>query len=126
MVQTDTSQLSAETADWRQILRNYRNEFNECKKLLQNSCNEKLTKQQFQEVEHFHNQFHIQLINIHDVKQKIKTHEKKVQLELTGNNHLKEQTYSEHERLLDEFITLENTLQNLREDFKNFINSTSS
>ncbi len=126
MVQTDTSQLSAETADWRQILRNYRNEFNECKKLLQNSCNEKLTKQQFQEVEHFHNQFHIQLINIHDVKQKIKSHEKKVQLELTCNNHLKEQTYSEHERLLDELITLENTLQNLREDFKNFINSTSS
>ena len=105
MVQTDISQLSAETADWRQILRNYRDEFSECKKLLQNSCKQSLSKEQFQDVEHFHNQFHIQLINIHDVKQKIKTHERRVQLEQSGNDQLAEETYAEHERLLEEFIS---------------------
>ena len=123
MVQTDIPQLSAETADWRQTLRNYRNEFTEDKKLLQNSC-KTLTKQQFQDVEHFHNQFHIQLINIHDLKQKIKAHERQVQSEFSSNNHLKEQTYGEHERLLDEFIILDNTLQGLRDEFKKFISST--
>jgi chromosome segregation ATPase len=123
MVQTDIPQLSAETADWRQTLRNYRNEFTEDKKLLQNSC-KTLTKQQFQDVEHFHNQFHIQLINIHDLKQKIKAHERQVQSEFSSNNHLKEQTYGEHERLLEEFIILDNTLQGLRDEFKKFISST--
>lgn len=123
MVQTDIPQLSAETADWRQTLRNYRNEFTEDKKLLQNSC-KTLTKQQFQDVEHLHNQFHIQLINIHDLKQKIKAHERKVQSEFSSNNHLKEQTYGEHERLLEEFIILDNTLQGLRDEFKKFISST--
>jgi hypothetical protein len=123
MVQTDIPQLSAETADWRQTLRNYRDEFTEDKKLLQNSC-KTLTKQQFQDVEHFHNQFHIQLINIHDLKQKIKAHERKMQSEFASEKHLKEETYVEHERLLEEFIILENTLQGLRDEFKKFINST--
>lgn len=124
MVQTDISQLTAETAEWRQILRNYRDEFSECKKLLQDICNRKLSRNQLQDVEHFQNQFDIQLVNIHDVKHHIKTHERKIQFELSGNEQVTEQSYTEHERLLDEFLTLENTLQELRDEFKNFISGT--
>jgi chromosome segregation ATPase len=125
MVQTDISQLNAETADWRQILRNYRDEFSECKRLLQDNCKQPLSKDQLRDVEHFHNQFHIQLINIHDVKQEIKNHERTVQYELSKSDNISDKTYEEHERLLNEFLSLENTLQEVRGSFNNFINATS-
>ncbi|MDB5197931.1 MAG: hypothetical protein JWP88_2302, partial [Flaviaesturariibacter sp.] len=94
MVQTDISQLTSETAQWRQILRNYRDEFSECKKLLSDNCKQTLSKDQLREVEHFDNQFHIQLINIHDVKQEIKQHERKVTFELGQNDFVTGDTYA--------------------------------
>lgn len=120
MVQTEISQLSAECTDWRQILRNYREEFQSCEKALLEMCRKSLTKDHLTQVEHFQNQFDIQLKNIHDLKQIIKIHDRKVQLETSG-----EEVYTEHENLLNEFLSLENTLQDLREEFKNFINNTS-
>jgi hypothetical protein len=123
MVQTDISQLSSETAEWRQILRSYRDEFQDCKKLLEQSCR-KLERTQLLELEHFDNQFHIQLINIHDLKQEIKQHDRKVQFELSKNDYVTGDTFSDHEKLLDEFLNLENTLQQLRNEFRDFINAT--
>lgn len=122
MVQTDVSQLSAECSEWRQILRNYRDALQENKKALQETCRNTLSKNQLQEVEHYDNQFHIQLINIHDVKQSIKNHERKIQLE--GEN-ISDVTYAEHENLLNEFLSLESTLQELRNDFNQFISKIS-
>ena len=124
MVLTDVSQLSAECQEWRQILRNYREEFNDCKKALQEVCRKTLSKDQLLEVEHFDNQFHIQLINIHDLKQSVKNHERKIKFETARGAEASEATFAYHEDLLDQFLMLENTLQQLREDFKNFINAT--
>jgi hypothetical protein len=125
MVQTDISQLSAECQEWRQILRNYRDELQEFKKLLQHTCQKELKKEQLQDVEHFDNQFHIQLINIHDLKQFIKAHERKLEIESSSGESLGEETYTEHEELLDQFLNLENTLQELRNEYKNFISAIS-
>ena len=122
MVQTDISQLSAECTEWRQVLRNYREELQECKKVLQQTCKNTLSKDQLQEVEHFDNQFHIQLINIHDLKQLIKSHERKIQFEAEN---ISDTAYAEHENLLSEFLGLESTLQELRSDFKGFVSKTS-
>jgi hypothetical protein len=122
MVQTDISQLSAECTEWRQILRNYRNELQDYKKLLQEICRNSLSKDQLQAVEHYDNQFHIQLINIHDVKHSIKSHERKLQLE---EENVSDDTYAEHEHLLSDFLNLEGTLQELRNDFKQFISKIS-
>lgn len=124
MVQTDVSQLSAETKDWRQILRNYRDELQLSKKSLQEICRKSLSKDQLLEVEHFDNQFHIQLINIHDVKQMIKAHDRKIELESSSGETISEETYTEHEELLNEFLSLENTLQELRTEFNKFISDT--
>lgn len=124
MVQTDISQLATEAAEWHQILRNYREEFQLSKQSLEEICRKELNKNHLQELEHFDNQFHIQLINIHDVKQKIKLHERKVQFE-SGNGDISEKTYSDHEVLLDQFLNLENRLQELREEFRNFVSATS-
>ena len=121
MVQTDISQLSAECTDWRQILRNYREEFHHCQKALQQTCKNSLTKDQLLEVEHFNNQFHIQLINIHDLKQLIKQHERTIQ---ANGDQIFERTYADHEHLLSDFLSLENTLQELRLEFNDFVNKT--
>ena len=124
MVQTDISQLSSECTEWRQILRNYKDEISTSKRSLEEICRKSLSKDQLQEIEHFDNQFHIQLINIHDLKQSIKNHERKFQME-SANGDFTEETYGYHEALLDQFLNLENTLQELRNDFKNFISATS-
>ena len=124
MVQTDVSQLSAECQEWRQILRNYRDEFQLSRKSLQEICRKSLSKDQLLELEHFDNQFHIQLINIHDVKQLIKIHEKRIGIESSNGEHLSEEIYTKHEEILNEFLGLENTLQELRIEFNNFISAT--
>jgi hypothetical protein len=123
MVQTEISQLSAECQEWLQILRNYREEFQLSKKTLQDTCKKSLSKDQLIQVEHFDNQFHIQLINIHDLKHSIKTHERKIDLESSGGD-IAEDSYKIHEGLLNEFLTLENSLQELRSDFSHFISDT--
>lgn len=119
MVQTDNGQLATEAAEWRQILRTYKTEFNDCQKALEDLCKLKLSKDELLAVEHFQNLFHIHLINIHDVKQRIKRHENRMQLELAGGNG--NYLQQEHENLLEDFIVLENALQQLREDFSSFI-----
>lgn len=123
MVQTDISQLSAECHEWRQILRNYREEFQLSKKSLPEICKKSLSKDQLVNVEHFDNQFHIQLINIHDLKHSIKAHERQIESESSGGD-ITDATYRVHEELLNEFLSLENSLQELRTDFSNFISAT--
>ena len=124
MVQTDVSQLTAECKDWLQILRNYRDEFQTSKKSLQEICRKDLSKNQLLEVEHFDNQFHIQLINVHDLKHSIKIHERRIEQESFSGD-VSEDSYTLHEELLNEFLSLESTLQELRNEFKTFISATS-
>ncbi len=124
MVQTDVSQLTTECNEWLQILRNYREEFQTSKKSLQEICGKTLSKKQLLDVEHFDNQFHIQLINIHDLKHSIKVHEKRIEHE-SASGEIAEQNFTLHEELLTEFLSLENTLQELRNEFKAFISASS-
>jgi hypothetical protein len=123
MVQTEVSQLSAECQEWRQILRNYRDEFQQSKRSLQEICRKDLSKDQLMSIEHFDNQFHIQLINIHDVKHTIKSHERTIEIESSSGD-VSDDTYKAHEELLNEFLSLENSFQELRNEFGNFINAT--
>src|SRR5688572_4025426 len=122
MVQVDISQLSGECNTWRDKLRQYREEFQKDEAQLQKVASQQLSKEQLQDVEHLHNQFHIQLINIHDLKQAIKAHDRKMNFEKnTFNGHVNEDSLTGHERLLDEYQTLEQTLQDLRNEFAEFL-----
>ena len=67
MVTTDISQLAAECNTWRSNLRKYREDFTQCKHRLQEVASRQIPKNLLQDIEHYHNQFHIQLINIHDL-----------------------------------------------------------
>ncbi|MBL0152698.1 MAG: hypothetical protein IPP93_04125 [Chitinophagaceae bacterium] len=125
MVQTDISQISGECNTWREKLRNYREEFTLDENRLRQVAGQTLSKEQLQDVEHLHNQFHIQLINIHDLKQAIKNHDRQVNLELTGNNSISEDSLAKHESLHTELQSLEQTLGDLRSEFNQFLQRTS-
>jgi hypothetical protein len=125
MVTVDISQLSGECNTWRDSLRSCRDDLNQLKKQLQQMAAQNLTRDQLHDVEHYHNQFHIQLINVHDLKQSIKSHDRRVQFETTANGGLlTEDTIAEHERLFEEFQSLDSTIRNLREEFGDFIHRT--
>ena len=126
MVQVDISQLSGECNVWREKLRNYREEFSNDEATLRQVAGQPLSKEQLQQVEHLHNQFHIQLINIHDLKQSIKAHDRKINFEkIAFNGSANEESYSNHESLLEEYQSLEQTLQELRNEFNDFLKRTS-
>jgi benzoyl-CoA reductase/2-hydroxyglutaryl-CoA dehydratase subunit BcrC/BadD/HgdB len=125
MVQVDISQLSTECNVLREKLRNYREEFTQDESKLRQVAGQELTKDQLQDVEHLHNQFHIQLINIHDIKQSIKAHDRKINFEKAAfNGHANEDSLSAHEKLVEEYRQLEQTLVGLRSEFSNFLQRT--
>lgn len=126
MVQVETSQLTGECNSWREKLRQYRDEFSKDKTKLQDSASRTLSKDQLQQVEHLHNQFHIQLINIHDLKHAIKSHDQKVRYEINVNSgRLNNETMAEHENLLDQYQNLESMLLELRDEFDEYLSRTS-
>jgi hypothetical protein len=125
MVQVDISQLSGECNTWREQLRRYRNEFNQDEAQLRQVASQQLSKDQLHDVEHLHNQFHIQLINIHDLKQAIKLHDRKMNFEMdSSNGSINEESLAKHESLFNEYQHLEQTLNDLRGEFANFLKRT--
>src|SRR5688500_1655075 len=126
MVTVDISQLSGECNTWRESLRSYRQDLNQLNKQLQQTAGQNLSKDLLHDVEHYHKQFHIQLINVHDLKQSIKAHDRRVQFETANNSgQITEDTIAEHEKLFDEYQSLDSTIKNLRDEFGYFVNRTS-
>lgn len=122
MVSLDSTQLNRECSSWREQLRSYRNEMGQLRDQLQLMASKQKDKEVLTEVEHYHNQFYIQQINIHDLKQAIKNHDRKLQSELTAaDGHFSEETLHEHEDLHSQFESLISTLTELKNDFNNFI-----
>ncbi len=122
MVTTDVAQLAGECNAWRDTLRSRRNEFTHLKARLQEVAGRQTHRDVLLEVEHLYNQFHIQLINIHDLKQSVKFHERKVRMETTSpEGQVSDETLAEHENLFDSFQHLEQTLQEVSEEFEHFV-----
>ena len=124
MVQVEISQLAAECNSWRETLRGYREEFANDRIRLQDSLRHSLSKDLLQNVEHLQNQFHIQLINIHDLKQAVKNHQRTMEMELSVNKgQLREETLAMHENLYDRFGQQEAMLLELRGEFNCFLDA---
>jgi len=123
MVQTDISQFTRECNDWRETLRSYRDELHQMQNSLQKAVNHPLSKDEQTELEHLQNQLHIQLINVHDLKQAVKKHDRKLTHEVAGNNdeNFSENISAYHESLFENYQSLENTLGELRSDLKHFV-----
>lgn len=116
---TDVAQLSQECNAWRESLRAFRDLFTHLKQDLQHQARLHRQKEDLLQVEHFDNQFHIQLINIHDLKQQIKHHDRKLTL-AAADSGITDSLVTEHESLHGSFADLELTLQDIREDFARF------
>jgi hypothetical protein len=122
MVQVDISQLSTECNAWREHLRICREEFTQDESKLREVAGQALSKDQLKNVEHLHNQFHIQLINIHDLKQSIKAHDRKINFEKVAfNGNANEDSLTRHEELQAEYHQLRQTLTHLRAEFTAFL-----
>jgi nitrate/nitrite-specific signal transduction histidine kinase len=124
MVTADIAQLCTECSNWTNNLRSKRQELTTLKNNLQQLAASQTNRKVLQDVEHFQNQFHIQLINVHDLKHAIKDHEKIARWETNYHNgHFSDATWAAHEDLFDQYSQLQNTLSNLRTDFNKFSNA---
>jgi ABC-type phosphate transport system auxiliary subunit len=124
MVTLDSAQHVAECTSWREDLRSHKAAMAQLGVQLQQSASHQHNKELLTEVEHFQNQFYIQQINIHDLKQAIKQHERKLQLETTGNAPITDGTLHQHEELFTEYQSLLHTLQDLKTDFGVFLSKS--
>ena len=121
MVQApDIAQLSQDCNSWREQLRQERNEIGELKHRLQEVAANNPPRELLTDVEHYHNQFYIQLINIHDLKHSIKDYEHN----LHGKT-VNDELIGQHDRLHQEYQNLEHIISDLRTDFQVFLSRTS-
>jgi hypothetical protein len=124
MVTTDIAQLSRECNAWRETLRSYRDDFGQLKNRLQDLAGHQTNRDILLEIEHLDNQFHIQLINIHDLKQAIKNHQRKLTTEMaeTQKGPLTDDATTDHEKLYNDYQQLESTLSEVKQEFSHFAN----
>lgn len=122
MVTTDTPQFTEECNTWREALRSHREEFNRMKGELQQAAAHITNKDALKDVEHYENQFEIQLANIHDLKQSIKSFNR------TPDHHpdsagdtINGIISSGFEKIATEYQQLKQTLHNLKNDFQRFL-----
>jgi uncharacterized protein YydD (DUF2326 family) len=121
MVTTEIGQISRECSTWRSTLRSQKEELLQLDQQLQTAAAHLTNRDTLQEVEHFQNQFHIQQINIHDLKHAIRDHEKISAWEMSHQDgQVSDATISAHEDLFEQFQQLQDTLASLKTDFHTF------
>jgi hypothetical protein len=116
MIQENIAQLLQDCQSWRNTLRQYRDEFHNYENRIREVASKQLNKEQLLSVEHLHNQFDIQLLNIHDLKKALKTQE-----QLLAVDSIPEDIYHEQESLQAEYESLIHTLEGLKSEFNNFL-----
>jgi len=125
MVTTEVAQLSKECNAWRDALRSYRDQFGQLKQTLLKIAGRQTLKEDLLQMEHLDNQLHIQLINIHDLKQNIKAHDKKLHVEMyNADGKISDESLADHENLYDDYQSLEHKLQDLKQEFEYFAGRT--
>ena len=108
-------QFVDEATDWIKNLRTYIGDINEMKNQLYKWAAHKSGHDVLLQIEHYHNQFHIQLINLHDVKHSIKLYMNECKFRPEAKNAEKEMD------LEDQYQFLIKELDNLKSDFTAFI-----
>ncbi len=118
MVQADMPQLTQECNVWRDQLHAFRDEFKLMQQELQKSVNHSLSKKQQESLEHYQNQLHIQLINIHDLKQAVKSYDAQLQKQQSS---IVDEQLQQHTNLQNDYLHLSNDLTALRQELHVFV-----
>jgi predicted nucleic acid-binding Zn-ribbon protein len=119
MVTTEIAQLLGECNTWKEVLRSQREEINSLKAQLTGSATKENSREFLLEIDHLDNQFHIQQINIHDLKHSIKNHERKLE-SLNTAEQVPNELLAEHENLLDEYTDLCSKIEDLKTEYEHF------
>lgn len=117
----EVGQLAGECTLWLDTLRSFRNKFQDYKNILMKVASNQTQRDVLLEIEHLDNQLHIQLINIHDLKQLIKRHMQRIGYERVNSNHLSDDLLARHEYLYDEYQRLDTTLHIISREFERFV-----
>ena len=122
VITTEVGQLAGECHLWMDMLRAFRDKFQNQKSILPHLAADQTHRDVLIEIEHLDNQLHIQLINIHDLKQNIKKHMHKIGTgRLKKNGHIPDDILARHEFLYDEYQGLETTLHIIAREFDRFV-----
>ena len=101
---------------WHGTLSTYKEKINKLKNELYFFAPGKTDHETLEGIEHFHNQFHIQLINIHDIKHQIKHHLLKAERHPNFGHRIP------HHFMKDKLDLLINFIEKLETDFHQFLN----
>ena len=107
--ETQHRTLIDECVHWLNELASYRQKINQLKNELYYFAPGKTEPDTLLGIEHFHNQFHIQLINIHDLKHEIRFHVKEAEKHPTFGHRIPHHYIKEKlDMLLSDLDKLEN------------------
>jgi SPX domain protein involved in polyphosphate accumulation len=115
-----TAQLTEECQQWRFTLRHLRDQYRHHVQKLEKKVLDKTMHLTMWEVEHLHNQFYIQLINIHDLKKAIKRHADNISRQ-TMQGGLRDDTVALHCFLNNDFDVLRQRLKSVSDEFRSFL-----
>jgi len=107
--------LLGECEEWYEQLVTYREKINSLKNELYYFAPGKTDEETRLGIEHFHNQFHIQLINVHDLKHEIKKHIRE------ANHHPNFGHRIPHHFIKEKVDSLVRDIDQLETDFHHFI-----
>lgn len=113
--ETQHRTLMDECTQWLQSLAAYRAKINELKNELYYFAPGKSDHDVLMGIEHFHNQFHIQLINIHDLKHEIRHHVHEAERHPTFGHRIP------HHYIKEKLDMLLSDLEQLGDEFHAFI-----
>ncbi|HMD00205.1 MAG TPA: hypothetical protein VKH37_08620 [Ferruginibacter sp.] len=107
--------LVDECHQWHDVLVSYRSKIQGLKNELYYFAPGKTDHDVTMGIEHFHNQFHIQLISIHDLKHEIKYHLRETERHPAFGHRIP------HHHIQEKYHTLIHDLDKLEQDFHSFI-----
>ena len=116
ITEVQNSALIEECKKWYDVLASYRQKINHLKTELYFFAPGKTKNDELIGIEHFHSQFHIQLINIHDLKHEIRLHVNEAEHYPRIGHRIP------HHYIKDKLDLLISDLDKLEEEFHQFIN----
>jgi superoxide dismutase len=115
LTETQHQQLLDEAKKWKEHLKTYVDHINELKNNFYKWAAGKYDRDVLMQIERYHNQFHIQQINLHDLKHSIRLHMQECKL-MPDADHT-----GKHQQLEEQYDFLINDLDHLKAEFKEFI-----
>ncbi len=121
MVLEEISQLIEDCNLKRDVMVEHRDKIHKMQKDLLKFAAHRLPKDDLTDLEHYQNQFHIQLINIHDLRHDLKLIQQRLKTELHVHEDVSESALRKHSDISSQFDTLEKLLDDLESDFNEFL-----